>query len=125
MVNEPRLINILIVDDSEDDRSITRRILEKHNFKVTEACSWMDTLEIIGKGGVDLVILDMRMPDIGGLELLGIIRKENPKLSLPVIVSSSYDANAIPSSEDANAFIGKYGDPEDLVKKIKEILKIT
>ncbi len=122
---EKKSINILIVDDSEDDRRITRRILEKNNFKVTEARSWMDTLEIIGKGGVDLVILDMRMPDMDGMELLGIIRKENPKLSLPVIVSSSYDANAVPSSEDANAFVGKYGDPEALVKKIKEVLKIT
>ena len=123
MSKEQRM-HVLIVDDSEDDRHIAKRILEKDKFKVSEAGDWMDALGLIGKGGIDLVLLDLRMPDMDGMELLGIIRKENSKINLPVIIYSSYEVGNAENKSEASGFIDKYGEPEDLIKKVKSILKM-
>ena len=124
-MDKEKFISVLIIDDSEDDRIIARRILEKKNFKILEAGEWMDGMELIGKGGIDLVLLDMIMPDMDGMELLEIIRKEKSKLNLPVIIYSCYDVDYSDDKKYANGYIKKYGEPETLISKISEVLAIN
>ncbi len=123
-MSEEKLINILVVDDSADDRHIAKKILEKNDFRVSEASSWIEALKLISNGGIDLLLLDLRMPEVDGMELLGMIRKKNSKLGLPAIIYSSCDLDDVKDTDEANAFIEKYGDPSTLLKKVREILKI-
>lgn len=123
-MSEEKLINILVVDDSADDRHIAKKILEKNDFRVSEASSWIEALQLIANGNIDLLLLDLKMPEVDGMELLGMIRKKNSKLGLPAIIYSSCDLDDVKDADGANAFIEKYGDPSKLLKKVREILKI-
>ena len=114
---------ILVVDDVADDRLVAKIILEKEGYVVLEAKDWREALAIIKKGGLSLVLLDLRMPEMDGLELLGKIRHENSKESLPVLIYSS-----APNSGDdykfygSNGYVKKYCDPSALIFKVKGAL---
>ena len=119
---EPK--NILVVDDVADDRLMAKIILEKEGFKVVEAKDWKEALAAIKEGNLSLVLLDLRMPEMDGLELLGKIRNENSKETLPVLIYSS-----APNTGDdyevygSNGYVKKYCDPKALVSKVKDALK--
>ena len=114
--------HVIIVDDSRDDRAIAKKILEKNNFLVSEAGTWLEALELLGKEDFDLVLLDLRMPDMDGMELLGIIRRNNNKKDLPVVVYSSYELARSEDKNEINGFIEKYCEPEKLIKSINQTL---
>src|SRR5215467_8508814 len=79
----PRL---LIVDDISDNRSILMRRFERRGFDVTEAESGLVAVELIEKSSFDLVLLDVMMPGIDGIETLKRIRSLKSPSALPVIM---------------------------------------
>jgi PAS domain S-box-containing protein len=81
--------NILLVDDLAEDRLVTRLFLEENGFTVYEAEAWRAALKKIRSGSIDALILDVQMPEISGLELLDIIRREKSMKDLPAIFYSS------------------------------------
>jgi len=115
---------ILVVDDVADDRLVAKIILEKEGYVVLEAKDWREALAIIKEGNLCLVLLDLKMPEMDGLELLGRIRKENSKESLPVLIYSS-----APNTGDdynfygSNGYVKKYCDPKALIYKVREAIK--
>ena len=114
--------HIMIIDDSMDDRAIAKKILETNDFIVSEAATWFDALELLGKEDFDLILLDLRMPDIDGMDLLDIIRKNKSKTELPIVAYSSYDQSKIKDNSQINGFIEKYCAPEEFIKSINKIL---
>ena len=114
---------ILIVDDYSDDRLLARKILEKDGFAVEEACGWKDAMVVIKSKKIDIVLLDLKMPEMSGYELLGVIRQEKSNKELPVLIYSS-----MPRNEDEittykpDGFVSKYSTPEELIKHIKKLL---
>jgi len=66
---------ILIVDDEESLRTLVRHELESQGFNVTEKESGPDALEYLAGNPADVVILDIKMPEMGGLEVLEKIRE--------------------------------------------------
>jgi diguanylate cyclase (GGDEF)-like protein len=77
---------LLIVDDIRENREILRRRFERHGFRVTEAAGGMEALDWIERQAFDLVLLDMMMPDVTGLEVLARIRSKCSPAFLPVIM---------------------------------------
>lgn len=77
---------ILVVDDVHDNRNVLRRRLVKRNFTVIEAENGEEALKIIANEKLDLVLLDVRMPGLSGLEVLERIRLEYTSQQLPVIM---------------------------------------
>ena len=77
---------LLIVDDVRENREILRRRFERHGFHATEAEGGLEALDLIEREPFDLVLLDMMMPDIGGLEVLARIRSKCSPGVLPVIM---------------------------------------
>ncbi len=112
---------VLIVDDEKKTRQIYRRLLEK-DFDILEAANGEEAnLLLIREKGINLVLLDIRMPVVSGPSLFGIIKLYNP--SAKVIVTSVYPL------EDQRRAIGKadsYFDksegPEALLLRINRIL---
>ena len=83
-------IRVLIADDHEILRSGLRAIFEGTDIKVVaEASCGKDALRLIGEKGVDVVILDVRMPDMDGLNVLGRLKLDHPQM--PVLMLSTYD----------------------------------
>jgi len=80
--------NILLVDDEDSIHLLYREELEEEGYTVHSAFSGEEALEKLAGMEVDLVILDINMPGMNGLEALRKIKEMNP--SLPVILSSAY-----------------------------------
>ncbi len=77
---------ILIVDDNEMNRDMLARRLERKGYQVGMAASAHELLERIKLDSIDLVLLDIEMPEISGLEGLGLIRQMYSSIELPVIM---------------------------------------
>ena len=77
---------LLIVDDIRENREILRRRFERHGFCATEAAGGVEALALIERETFDLVLLDMMMPDLSGLEVLARIRAKHSPGLLPVIM---------------------------------------
>jgi diguanylate cyclase (GGDEF)-like protein len=103
----PRL---LIVDDVSDNRMILSRRFERRGFLVTEAESGLAAIELIEKETFDLVLLDVMMPGIDGMETLKRIRSQKSAFALPVIMvtAKSEGANIVEALEcGANDYVTK------------------
>ena len=72
------MANILVVDDSSLSRRTSRRILESAGHAVTEAADGMSALERYAVDRPDLVLLDVTMAEMGGLEVLAQLRAMDP-----------------------------------------------
>jgi two-component system chemotaxis response regulator CheY len=120
------LKTILIVDDSATTRAIIRAVIEElGEFETVEATSGFDALKLLPQQNYDLIITDINMPDINGLELINFVRN-NPRYShLPIIIVSTEN-----SEEDkkrglalgASAYVTKPFKPSDLQAIIRENL---
>ena len=66
---------VLVVDDNENNREILARRLARNGYAVSVADSARELLERIGSEAIDLVLLDIEMPDVTGLEALIAIRQ--------------------------------------------------
>ena len=79
-------MRLLIVDDVRENRDILRRRFERHGFTATEAGGGIEALDLIERQVFDLVLLDIMMPDMAGLEVLAHIRSKHSAGVLPVIM---------------------------------------
>ncbi len=78
---------ILLVDDDDDLRSVLERVLVRSGFTVLAARDGSQGLKILGSQKVDLMVTDIIMPDVEGVELILKARKERP--GLPIIAMSA------------------------------------
>lgn len=81
--------HILVVDDSEMNREVLSHRLGSHGFEVSVAVDGEDALEKIARHAYDLVLLDIVMPRMSGLEVLERIRSEQALTDLPVIMQTA------------------------------------
>lgn len=84
--------HILVVDDEVFNRRLIHRILS-HTFHITEAKDGYEALELINRQHFDLVVLDIMMPGIQGIEVLAEIRQHASKSELPVILVTALHEN--------------------------------
>ena len=82
---------ILIVDDNKSNIDLLQRRLSNLDFNCLTARGGKRALEIMKEESVDLVLLDVLMPDMNGLEVLNELRKEERWTDLPVIMVSGFD----------------------------------
>ncbi len=80
--------NILVIDDDDLLRQSFCKLLREEGFSVTGAASGEAGIEVLGKEPLDLVILDMRLPGISGMETFQAIKELSPKL--PVIIVTAF-----------------------------------
>jgi DNA-binding response OmpR family regulator len=93
---------ILVVDDDPQNRDLLARRLERHGFEVETAVDGIDGLRRIEAGDFDLVMLDVMMPGMNGLEVLERLRRTRSMAELPVIM-----ATALAETEDAVEGLGR------------------
>jgi diguanylate cyclase (GGDEF)-like protein len=101
---------LLIVDDIGDNRSILKRRFERRGYEVSEAESGLAAIKLLENGSFDLVLLDVMMPGIDGIETLKRIRAMKSGSELPVIMvtAKSESGNVVEALEQgANDYITK------------------
>ena len=115
---------ILIVEDSQDIRFIVREILKRKGYESAEADNGLKALEILEKDSrFDLIISDIRMAKMGGLELLGELRDRFP--GIPTIILS---VHTVPEwieeamQKGAVSYLAKPFTPDQLIEAIEQHL---
>ena len=80
---------LLIVDDIADNRDLLARYFSRHGYTIVEAEDGEQALDIAAGGGIDLVLLDVMMPGMSGLDVLRRLRGAESTAELPVIMVSA------------------------------------
>ena len=114
-------LNVLIVDDSSFMRTHLRMLLAKRGFKTFTAIDGKEALQIIKQHKIDAAIVDLEMPVMNGMQLIGAIRRNKANLLMPVmVVSGTSDASKVARviKNGANDFIRKPYPNEELLLKI-------
>ncbi|MEL7058477.1 MAG: protein kinase [Acidobacteriota bacterium] len=100
---EPRA-TVLVVDDLEDNRDILARRLQRQGFEVVTADSGRAALAQVASRRIDLVLLDIMMPDLDGVEVLRLLRAEHDASQLPIIMQTARtDSASVVEALDAGA----------------------
>lgn len=117
---------ILVVDDEKNIRRTLRMVLEGSGFNTLEAESAEECLETLGRDEVDLVILDVRLPNMSGIEALQRIRNEPETRKLPVLMVSGHAslAEAVQAVQlGATDFFEKPLDRDRILVSVRNALK--
>lgn len=115
---------ILVVDDDDTTRLVIRRTLTKAGFQVTEAKDGVEALEILRRRRFDLMLLDVWMPRMTGLDLLAELR--SAKRAPRVLVMTSDDAPETQLKavrEQAFMYVHKPVEPTKLLQTVREALE--
>jgi DNA-binding NtrC family response regulator len=115
--------SILIVDDSQDTLEVLRRNLESEGYLVTSAGSVADALEILRAAQVDLVITDVKMPRVSGLDLVRHVRDNLKQTQVMVITGYPNVDGAIASlKRGATDYLTKPFTDEELSTAVRQAL---
>jgi DNA-binding response OmpR family regulator len=107
--------NVLVVDDEPVVANSIRKTLARKAYKVEEAFSGQEALALIAKKAYDLVLLDMRLPDANGLELISDIRKRKPNLRVVIVTGyASIDTAVEAIRRGASDYMAKPFTPNEL-----------
>lgn len=115
---------ILIVDDEGIVRISCKRILSPEGYEVEVASDGYEAIELIRKQTYDVIITDLKMPKMDGLEVLQWIKRESPSSKVIVITGfSTPDIAEKSTSLGANKYLEKPFTPEALLSAVKAVLK--
>jgi CheY-like chemotaxis protein len=115
---------VLVIDDEVVAANSVRRTLNRRGFRVDEAFSGREALNRILNEMYDLVLLDMKMPDTNGLELLPTIKKHRP--ALPVVMVTGYasiDTAVEAIQRGASDYVAKPFTPEELYSAASKAIR--
>jgi PAS domain S-box-containing protein len=117
---------VLVVDDDPHVRPLLARLLEKHGFHVATAADGMEALEFVRYKQPDLILLDIKMPDIDGFEVLRQLKDMNHVHPIPVIILTANDLGEITRTRalrlGAFVYLEKPIASERLIGAIEQIL---
>ena len=112
---------ILVADDDKNLRRLYKAELEAEGYRIMLAENGLQATDIIERENPDVVVMDIRMPEVNGLEAMAKILKKNRRV--PIILNSAYSY----FQDDfltwaADAYIMKSADLQPLKEKIREVL---
>jgi DNA-binding NtrC family response regulator len=115
---------ILIVDDDENIRKVLQAILEDEGYKVETAETAKKGIERSEKAFYNLALIDVRLPDMEGIELLSKLRGTKPKMRKIIVTGYPTLQNAVSAvNKGADAYVMKPFDVEKILQTIREQLK--
>lgn len=120
---------ILVTDDEPTVREVVRRYLEREGYRVLEAADGPSALAYVREGHVDLIVLDIMLPGIDGLELTSRFREVAPnEEDLPIIMltAKTSESDRIEGLETgADDYVTKPFSPRELVARVRAVLRRT
>lgn len=118
------VLNILIVDDHEIMREGLERILEDadEGWRTVTAGSGLEALRVLGREDIQLAIVDLGMPGMGGLELIKRIRAEHPEVAVLVLTMYAQEQYALRAFRaGAKGYVTKDGAGRELVGAVRKV----
>jgi len=112
---------ILVVEDEQHQRELYAMELQDEGYEVDQAANGREAVEKVKANKYDLVVLDIRMPEMDGIEALGKILSRDKKIPIIIYTAySNYKSNFM--TWTADAYITKSSNLDELKGKIQEIL---
>jgi len=123
MSNDP---TILIVDDNQDNRTLLRLYLNSEPYQLLECENGAEAVDLVKEKAIDLILMDIRMPVMDGLEATRLIRLKNAHL--PIMFCTANDSSEVLSQAfkvGGNDFIAKPVKRIELVRRVENLLQIN
>jgi len=119
-------LKVLLVDDEEDIIEVIQDRLEAYGFTVATATTGVEALKQLSVERFDGIFLDVKMPEMGGIEALEEVRKRDAKIPIIIITASSTREAAIEAiAKGANDYVLKPFEWEELKAKIEKVYNIV
>lgn len=116
-------MKVLVIDDHTLFRAGLKSLLERRKIDVVEAGDGETGMKLLAGGEFEVILLDLRMPDMSGLEVLQWLRQARIKTPVVMLSTSSEEKDLIESlALGAQGYLLKDMDPDDLVKSLKNVL---
>lgn len=118
--------SVLVIEDDEDIRELIRYNLEREGFRVTETATGEEGLVQVRARRPDLILLDLMLPGIQGLEVCRRIRASDDTATVPLIMVSAKgeEPDVVAGLEmGADDFVAKPFSPRELVARIRSVLR--
>ncbi|MFL2549011.1 MAG: response regulator [Gammaproteobacteria bacterium] len=118
-------IKVIIIDDHTLFREGLQRLLVRHEIDVVSSVSnGEDGIKSINKLEPDIVLLDLRMPNVNGIDVLKNIREHNKSLPVVMLTTSDDEKDLIEAFRNgASGYLLKDMEPDDLVVALRDVLK--
>jgi len=114
-------VKVLVADDEENIRLLFKEELEEEGYEVQTASNGLEALEKLQDSSFDVVVLDIKMPIMDGIEALNVIKNRNR--NQPVILCSAYgEFKQDVSSWVSDGYVVKSADTRELKETIKKIV---
>jgi CheY-like chemotaxis protein len=116
---------VLVVDDFEDTRRLLRAWLERKGFRVVEAENGVEAINEAESESPDLIIMDLEMPELNGLDATRQIRATIKGADVPIVAVSAYGADQFrgPALQaGCNEYVSTPFEPSDLERLIRSYL---
>ena len=119
-----RIINrILVVDDEEALRTVLSTELEGEGYQVSTAGDGEEAIKILGSQQFHLILLDIKMPNVDGFEVLKFVKQKQPSTKVIMLTGFADLKNAIESKKlGAEDFVSKPYDLVDLLTTVERVL---
>jgi CheY-like chemotaxis protein len=125
MGKKPEPLTVLLVEDTEDNRFMMRRLLEMTGYRVIEAMNGEEAVKMAEAESPELILMDLSLPVIDGLAATRLIRKLPNSKSTPIIAVSAHDTSDFQSEAieaGCNTYVTKPIDFNDLEQLIAQLL---
>ncbi len=116
--------HILVVDDERSIRRLLRMYLDEAGYTVTEAADGAEALAKMRSGGIDLVLLDLMIPEVDGLEVARRIRADQPAVPIIMLTAREDEASRVTGLEmGADDYVTKPFSGRELVARVRAVLR--
>lgn len=119
---------ILVCDDDPMNRMLTGHLVKTYQAIVTEACGGQETLDILSKEQIDLVLIDLEMPDMNGEETIELIRKmekKNNNVRIIAVTGRNKDKVSSGKISSADGYIQKPFKEDVMMREINRVLQLN
>ncbi len=114
-------ISLLLVDDEEQFLSTTKMLLERRGVNATTCSNGFDALEILNERRVDVVVLDIKMPGIDGMDVLSKIKRLHPEVEVILLTGHASVETAVEGLKlGAFDYLTKPANVEEIMQKAEE-----
>jgi two-component system chemotaxis response regulator CheY len=126
IISAGRMNRLLIVDDSKLMRDMVAACLRPLGAVTFEfAGTGLEAIERLALSGFDLVVLDLNMPDVGGIEVIEFVRAQDRLKTLPILIVTTRGDDASRArvlDAGASAFLAKPFAPEQILDEVRKLL---